>query len=187
MIAFPAAILMMEDGDDRSFIEHLYIQHRYLLFKVAYNIVRNPQTAEDMVSEACVLFIRHIDTLRKLNVCKTRAYIVSIVRNVSLDYVRKRDRQSKKYYLTGEEKDFDVPEQREIDDELIRKAETEALRKALHKIHKGECELLQMKYFDLMTDAEIAEKLHIGANSVRQYLTKARRSLRRILEEDEQL
>lgn len=185
MLTLPVAIMMMEDGDDRSFMEKLYVQHRYLLFRTAYNVVRNPQTAEDMVSEACVSLIENIDTLRKLNICKLRAYIVTTVRNVSLDYVRKRDRQSEKYFFTSDEKSFDLPEQAQVDDDLIRKAEVDILRKALHKIHKTERELLQMKYFDMATDVQIAEKFHIGTNSVRYYLTKARRSLRRILEEGE--
>ena len=68
---------------------------------------------------------------------------------------------------------------------MIRMIEVDILRKALRKIHKTERELLQMKYFDMATDAQIAEKFHIGTNSVRYYLTKARRSLRRILEEEE--
>ena len=46
MMTLPIAMMMMEDGDDRSFMEKLYIQHRYLLFRTAYNIVRHPQTAE---------------------------------------------------------------------------------------------------------------------------------------------
>lgn len=185
MMTLPIAIMMMEDGDDRSFMGKLYIQHRYLLFRTAYNIVRHPQTAEDIVSEACVSLIENINTLRKLNICKLRAYIVTTVRNVSLDYVCKRDRQSEKYFLTGDEKSFDLPDQAQVDDDLIRMIEVDILRKALRKIHKTERELLQMKYFDMATDAQIAEKFHIGTNSVRYYLTKARRSLRRILEEEE--
>ena len=69
-----------------------------------------------------------------------------------------------------------------MEDELIRQAEGQAIRQALKKIHRSERDLLQMKYFDLMSDAEIAERLHIAKNSVRYYLTKARRSLKSILE-----
>ena len=90
MLIFPTAIMMMEDEDDRAFMEKLYLDHRYLLFKIAYAIVQDYQVAEDMVSEACVSLIANIDTLRKLNNCKARAYIVTTVRNASLDYVRKR-------------------------------------------------------------------------------------------------
>lgn len=72
-----------------------------------------------------------------------------------------------------------------MEDELIRQAEGQAIRQALKKIHRSERDLLQMKYFDLMSDSEIAERLHIAKNSVRYYLTKARRSLKSILEKEE--
>ena len=39
-------------------------------------------------------------------------------------------------------------------------------------------DLLSMKYFEMRSDSEIAEKLGIGKNSVRQYLTVARRKLK---------
>lgn len=185
MIMFPAAIVMMDDEDNRSFMEQLYIQHRYLLFKVAYDTVGDPQIAEDMVSEACMLFIENIEILRKLNICKQRAYIVSTIKHVSVDYVRKRNSQGRRQFFVGEEKAFDIPEQDQMEDELIRQAEGQAIRQALKKIHRSERDLLQMKYFDLMSDAEIAERLHIAKNSVRYYLTKARRSLKSILEKEE--
>ncbi|MDO4384530.1 MAG: sigma factor-like helix-turn-helix DNA-binding protein [Clostridia bacterium] len=39
----------------------------------------------------------------------------------------------------------------------------------------GTRDLLSMKYFEMRSDSEIAEKLGIGKNSVRQYLSAARR------------
>lgn len=78
MIMFPAAIVMMDDEDNRSFMEQLYIQHRYLLFKVAYDTVGDPQIAEDMVSEACMLFIENIEILRKLNIAGKRMAVSAL-------------------------------------------------------------------------------------------------------------
>lgn len=184
MLIFPTAIMTMENDDDRAFMEALYLKHRYLLFKIAYGIVNDPQTAEDMVSEACISLIANIDTLRKLNSCKIKAYIVTTIRNTSLDFVRKRNRQNQKNFLSGDDGNFSIPDQERIDDDLIRRAEISAIRIAMKKMQASERELLQMKYFDMKTDAEIAQKMHIQSNSVRYYLTKARRSLRQILEEN---
>ena len=38
----------------------------------------------------------------------------------------------------------------------------------------GTRELLSMRYYEMRSDSEIAEKLGIGKNSVRQYLTVAK-------------
>ena len=187
MTIFPMAILMIDNEDDRAFMERLYVEHRYLLFKVAYGIVKDPQTAEDMVSEACISLIAHMDTLRKLNTYKVRAYIVTTVRNVSLDCIRKRNRQSRKNLLMDAEGDFDAPEQTQVYDDLIRREEIAAIRMALDKLRAPDRDLLRMKYFDLLSDKEIAQKMHIQSSSVRYYLTKARRNLGRILEEEKLL
>lgn len=48
MLIFPTAIMMMEDEDDRAFMEKLYLDHRYLLFKIAYDIVKDYQVAGDL-------------------------------------------------------------------------------------------------------------------------------------------
>ena len=42
----------------------------------------------------------------------------------------------------------------------------------------GTRELLSMRYYEMRSDSEIAEKMGIGKNSVRQYLTVARRKLK---------
>ena len=39
----------------------------------------------------------------------------------------------------------------------------------------GRRELLSMRYYEMRSESEIAEKLGIGKNSVRQYLTVAKR------------
>ena len=54
-------------------------------------------------------------------------------------------------------------------DEEYRTAEGSALEGG------GTRELLSMRYYEMRSESEIAEKLGIGKNSVRQYLTVAKR------------
>ena len=184
MIMTPMAIMMIADEDDRSFVERLFIENRYLLFKTAYRIVESPMAAEDMVSETCAIMCDKIDYLRAISDCKRRSYIVSIVRNASLDYVRKRNRQNRKSFLVSDEKIFDAQEQEvEIDNGLIREAEHEALRLALSRMNERDKELLVMKYYDELSNDEIAERNGTSEACVRANLSKARRRLRKLLEE----
>ena len=54
---------------------------------------------------------------------------------------------------------------------------------ALLKLPEKDCTILRMKYFDLLTDKEIASYLEIKTDSVRYYLTLARRRLKSVLSE----
>ena len=60
MLMLPMAILMIEDESDRVFIERLYMEHRFLMFKKAFEIVRSPFAAEDIVSEVSTLMVEKI-------------------------------------------------------------------------------------------------------------------------------
>ena len=72
-----------------------------------------------------------------------------------------------------------------IDDALLVEAESQALRSAINRLKPRERDLLIMKYFSQMDDAEIARQLGINKNSVRYYLTVARRSLKEELKGEE--
>ena len=73
----------------------------------------------------------------------------------------------------------------EIDDDIIRTAEIECLNLALDLLDERNRDLLEMKYWRKLSDAEIAERIGIKESSVRQYLTNARRKLKKIIEEVE--
>ena len=92
-------------------------------------------------------------------------------------YLRKRRREMS--LLTGSEyihEDKINRTQEEVDSKLIAEAEMQIIHEALSRIHKRDSQLLKMKYFEKISDEEIAEIMGISAASVRFYLTKARRN-----------
>ena len=177
MIWIPMALMAIENEEDSAFIRQLFLENQKAMFRTALKIVKDEHTARDMVSDAYLMMIVKIDALRKITSCKLSPYVISIVRNTSLMYLRKRRREN--LWLVDDEAvlDWAVCNYHEIDEELIAEAETDELRTALNRIHKSHKELLEMKYFECLTDEEIAEQIGIGKDSVRFYLTKARRSL----------
>lgn len=186
MIALPMMILTIENDDDRAFITQVYLKYRKLMYAVAIGIVRDPQIAEDMVSVAITEMIEGIDTLRKVNCCRMRSYIASIIRNDSIDYVRKRDRQGKYSFLPDEATLNSIPAEGAVDDRILRTVEIEVLRIAVAKLSQRERTLIQMKYVDEKNDKEIASILNIGQDSVRAYLSRARKHLLQIIKEVEE-
>lgn len=185
MMFIPVAILSIGNEDDRAFIVRLYVDYRWLMYKVALSVVREPQLAEDMVSQTLCEMIDNLEKIRAVDCCKLRGYIVSFVRNVSVDFVRKRDRQGKYFFLTGEE--AEVAAEDSVDENLIRMAEIDALKRGLARLSENDRLLLTMKYFDGLSDEEIAARLGVAKASVRTYLMRARNRLCQRLKEDELL
>ena len=185
MMFIPVAILSIGNEDDRAFMVRLYVDYRWLMYKVALSVVREPQLAEDMVSQTLCEMIVNLEKIRAVDCCKLRGYIVSFVRNVSVDFVRKRDRQGKYFFLTGEE--AEVAAEDSVDENLIRMAEIDALKRGLARLSENDRLLLTMKYFDGLSDEEIAARLGVAKASVRTYLMRARNRLCQRLKEDELL
>ena len=185
MMFIPVAILSIGNEDDRAFMVRLYVDYRWLMYKVALSVVREPQLAEDMVSQTLCEMIDNLEKIRAVDCCKLRGYIVSFVRNVSVDFVRKRDRQGKYLFLTGEE--AEVAAEDSVDENLIRMAEIDALKRGLARLSENDRLLLTMKYFDGLSDEEIAARLGVAKASVRPYLMRARNRLCQRLKEDELL
>lgn len=185
MMFIPVAILSIGNEDDRAFMVRLYVDYRWLMYKVALSVVREPQLAEDMVSQTLCEMIDNLEKIRAVDCCKLRGYIVSFVRNVSVDFVHKRDRQGKYFFLTGEE--AEVAAEDSVDENLIRTAEIDALKRGLARLSENDRLLLTMKYFDGLSDEEIAARLGVAKASVRTYLMRARNRLCQRLKEDELL
>lgn len=185
MMFIPVAILSIGNEDDRAFMVRLYVDYRWLMYKVALSVVREPQLAEDMVSQTLCEMIDNLEKIRAVDCCKLRGYIVSFVRNVSVDFVRKRDRQGKYFFLTGEE--AEVAAEDSVDENLIRTAEIDALKRGLARLSENDRLLLTMKYFDGLSDEEIAARLGVAKASVRTCLMHARNRLCQRLKEDELL
>ena len=185
MMFIPVAILSIGNEDDRAFMVRLYVDYRWLMYKVALSVVREPQLAEDMVSQTLCEMIDNLEKIRAVDCCKLKGYIVSFVRNVSIDFVRKRDRQGKYFFLTGEE--AEVAAEDSVDENLIRMAEIDALKRGLARLSENDRLLLTMKYFDGLSDEEIAARLGVAKARVRTYLMRARNRLCQRLKEDELL
>lgn len=181
-MTFPIAILAIENDDDRAFMEMLYIEHRQIMYKKAYFMLRNQQDAEDVINTACIALINNLNRLRGFDSCTLRAYIVSTIRNTAINCINKRNRTN-----AHSAPDADAVFERAASDELapdsriIQQAELEALKRALNALPEKEMTLLQMKYVTEVPDEQIAKELGIKRASIRSYLTNARRHAREIL------
>lgn len=149
LFSIPVVILQIENDDDRQFVTELYQEYKYVMFKTAYNIVEDTHTAEDLVQDCCITIIDNLDKIRGVEPCKQRAYIVSIVKNSSINYVVKRNRRSKYSFLSENEQVFDgTVSDESVVDRLLQESDVYSIRSALLKLSARDRTILGMKYFD---------------------------------------
>ena len=92
IIVMPIVILAMPAGEDRDFMEGLYRKYHRLMYATAWKYVNESSAVEDVVSDSCVALMKKIPTLRELDHNKTCVYIVSTVRNTSINALNKQSR-----------------------------------------------------------------------------------------------
>lgn len=181
MMLMPFVILAMAEGDDRDYMEWLYKEYKLLMYGTAWRYVSDPYLVEDIVSDSCVALIRKISVIRDLDCCALRMYIVSCVRNTAFNSLAAQKKRRSIFVESGDEVDVlpddcYSPEQKiELQDEL------EYAIRAIHALPEKERQIMQMKYLMHMDNAEIAKNVDLTLDSVRVYISRARKHLKELL------
>ena len=151
----------------------------------AFGYVENNYDAEEIVQIAFLKLIGKVARLKTLECCKLIAYIVSTIETTSLDFIRKRNRHSNSMFLFGDDDIIqEVPDIETPEKIIAENCDKEIIHKAIKKLNPKYKIIIESKYFQNMPDKEIAEILNIKPKSVREYLTRARKELQKILEEE---
>lgn len=174
---FPLVLLLIQDADDRAFMEGLYTEYHRLMYAQALQVLRQREAAEDAVSESLLQLIKKIDLLRALECNKLRAYVVITVKHTSITLLNRRKREQP----TDGEQFWSLASDERTDDHLLEEAGIERVKDAIRALPSREKDLMLMRYFREMTDGEIAEATGLQPVSVRVHLSRARKRLAQTL------
>lgn len=185
MLVMPLAIQAIENVDDRDFMEKLYYDHYRLMYATAWKYSAFGDNVDDVVSDSCVVLIQKVGLLREMKVEKLRAYIISIVRNKTIDANRKAWRSNERTVQEDQEDlnrltDGSSAEEKYILDEKVR-----IIREAIGELPWIEQEILRMKCQEGMKAKEIAVMIDIPESDVWKYLKHARHILRQNVWQEE--
>jgi RNA polymerase sigma-70 factor (ECF subfamily) len=180
------AIAAMEGDDDKAFMLNLYNDYYGLVRKTVYNITRDADSSEDLTNDTFIKLIEKVSLLRTLDCCRLAAYVVYTSRSVAINFIKRRDVQNKHvYYGKNLNLSENIPSLRDnIEERIIRQEEIEELGNAILKLPEKYKDLLCFKYILQMHDKEIAGILKIAPDIVRQYLTRARREAKNLLDKE---
>ena len=93
MTPMPFLFLIIEDADDRIFMENLYVDYRKRMYQIALQYVHSNSDADDIVSESVVSLVGKIQKLREFDDNALKAYISITVRNTAISHLRNVSKQ----------------------------------------------------------------------------------------------
>lgn len=179
MLAF---IQVIEDEGTRNKLENIYMLYHKKMFAVAENIIRDSHEAEDVVQDAILKISNHIEKINEINCKKTESLVVTIVRNLSIDAYRLR---KKVVRMENEELELKMGSSDNlIEKHMIDFDRSKEMAKQLKRINDSYSDIIMLRYYHEFSPSEIADILNIGESNVYARLSRARTTLKALLEKE---
>ncbi len=170
---------MVDNEEERKKLKDLYEENKYLLLRYALKIAGNQSMAEDAVHNTFISIIENKDKYLKLSCRDFRRLAVVIVRNKSIDLLRK---QKPFVNIPIEEVEiFLESAEKAIDEQVILLSEYELIRKYLNSIDEISRQVLIMKYIHSMSYKEIGKELGMTAKHVDTRIMRAKKKVRKLI------
>lgn len=168
---------LIDDEEDKNAFEMLYKNYRNLMMHIAREYFDNDQDAEDAVSAAFLNIAKNFHKVNRSVCPKTAAYFVKIVRNTSLDILRRKAEHRDDMELYD-----DIPDSK-FDDFAVSE-----LLGCIERLKQTDRDILHLHYIYGYAVNDISKMYGIKENAVYKRLVRAKNRLMKELREgrDEQ-
>lgn len=160
-----------KSGDESAF-EELLILHTEQLYRTAYLYVGNREDALDIVQETSYKAYVGLKKLKEVEYFST--WLIRILIRTSYECIRKKKRMP----FVEEES---VQRWNEADENLI----NSELLQVVQKLRKKYRDVILLHYFQELTVKEVSQVLVIPEGTVKTYLYRGRKQLKKILKGDD--
>ncbi len=167
---------MIDDETEREQFIRLYNENRDAMYHFALSVLRDPALAEDALHDA---FVRVARNMSKIDFSRnTRALLLTIVKNVSLTMLRKREREIP----------TEVPElMRNIapDNEAGVKDALDAVSRVVNEMPEKYTTVFRLRFAHDLTYVQIASLLDISVNTVKKRVQRVRERIMKVMEDND--
>jgi RNA polymerase sigma-70 factor, ECF subfamily len=159
-------LMAVVDRKEPAAFEVLYDRHGGAAFSLAYRIVGDRTTAEDVAQEAFLSIWRsnaRFDRARG----SVRSWVLSVVRNRAIDALRRGSTQAPKLDHDDESLLEARPSDERTESEALRRETASEIKGALGELPKDQSQVIQLAYFGGFSHSEIAEMLGMPLGTVK--------------------
>ena len=157
----------------------IYDECMELLYRISYRVVNDEEVAEDLAHDSLIKANEKSLVFPSLDDAKF--WLIRVVKNASLNYVKRKDREHKAYekVLYEDHRKFDSGETDLMKAETIRKT-----REALDKLPKKLKEVIILREYGDLNYKEIGKVLGITEGNVKIRIFRAREQLLKLIGEE---
>ena len=170
---------MLNAKSDADF-RFIYEKIMSVIYKVSYNITKKREIAEDICHD-CFIKMAEKEMIFP-SIDDAKYWLIRVVRNASLNYVKRGAREKKAYQKVFKES----TNQTATSEETLLKSETVArVQEAFEKLPENLKSVLQLKEYSDLNYKEIGDILGITEGNVKIRVFRARKRLSKMIGEDD--
>lgn len=173
---------LVQEGNPRAF-EMLYDRHGGASFSLAYRMVGDRVTAED-VSQEAFLSIWRSKARYQPDRGSVRTWVLGIVHHRAIDALRRNlVHERRRSSAEGIEERLEAPERERTDVEAARREDALHVRDALKDLPDEQTRVIELAYFGGFSHSQIAEMLQMPIGTVKGRMRLGLEKLRKGLAE----
>ncbi|WP_078551261.1 RNA polymerase sigma factor SigX [Bacillus alkalicellulosilyticus] len=165
-----------------SQFDYLYETYHQSLFQFIFYMVRNRETAEELVQEVYIKVLQSYESFEGNSSEKTWLY--SIARHVAIDWIRMQNRQKRKWLgmFSPIEKEI-IRDSAPLPDEVVtQREEIRQIYKGLQQCSVDQQQVIILRYIQSLSIAETAQILGWTDSKVKTTQHRAIKALKDIVE-----
>lgn len=177
-----AALGILETDEQRSELAEFYRKTKNRLYRIAFSKLHNKESAEDAVQETFLRLAEDRDRFFAMRESERVIFAGVVTRNIAIDMFKKETE------LAAVELSEDISDENSEnppEEELLFKFTEEKLTEFIRSLPPLQKDVLYLKAVHGMTTREIAAKLRVSENVIRQRLFCARKAIKEALRKGE--
>ena len=169
--------------DEAKEFAQIYSKYHRLMYSVAWKFSQDPADVEDIVSDSNLALMKNIATLINIRDKQLPSYIATTVKNIGINYLRKRDKEKK---LTKELVQNEI--YKDMYEECMYtmhvRDKYNVLLSELRCLTNKEGAIIYLRFFKGVDTRGISEIMGLSTASIRAYISRARKKLGKRFEEN---
>ncbi len=174
--------MLIEDEMKRSKLERLYNEYREIMFYVANRILHDEFLAEDSVHQSFIKIYNYLHKIDENNCRKTRNFLVTICRTVSIDIYNQRKKQE-----VDELDENIISDDKNLSNIVISNESLDRLHKIIGELKPIYQEVVFLRYSHDFSIDEIAHMKKIEPKTVQKRIERAKQQLLILLSKEGEL
>ncbi|NJK35357.1 MAG: sigma-70 family RNA polymerase sigma factor [Oscillatoriales cyanobacterium SM2_2_1] len=172
-------LLLAWQAGDRRALGTLYDRYGELVYRLAYRVLQNASDAEDLTQEVFMTLSQKADFNSKRG--KMSTFLMVLTRSRGIDRLRRQRTQQQSWRKLTHS--YEPQSQSLPMEHASLRERSHYVQQALQQLAPQQRQVLEMAYFDGLSQSEIAQKLDIPLGTIKSWSRNGLIQLRQLLKD----